>query len=237
MEVIIVKIEVCMQWLEQYQLVLLDFDGLLVNTEHIHYRAYQKMCADRGVNLTWDFPTYCSMAHYSSDVLRKELSRLYPRLHENGATWDTLYQEKKEAYLKLLDQGAVTLMPGAEEFLRLIEKNGIQRCVVTNSGDELIKKIVNKLPQLKTISHWITREKYQLAKPDPECYQLAIKTFAKPQDKILGIEDTPRGLQALRATRAEPILVSELSYPEITQFKKEGIRCFRSFHQLLSEII
>lgn len=226
--------ELCMQWIYRFQLFLFDFDGLLVNTEYIHYQAYQKMCSDRGVTLQWDFPTYCSMAHYSSDALQREIYQQYPMLHEQEPHWSILYQEKKEAYLDLLDEGLVSLMPGAFELLTALSESQINRCVVTNSAEELVKKIIEHNPILDTIPHWITREKYQQAKPHPECYVKAIEEFAKPQDRILGIEDTPRGLQALRQTRAEPVLVSELDYPEIQEFKKVGIPCYRTLYELMN---
>ena len=33
-----------MDWIKKYQLFLFDFDGLLVNTEEMHFLAYKQMC-------------------------------------------------------------------------------------------------------------------------------------------------------------------------------------------------
>ncbi|MBS0655353.1 MAG: HAD hydrolase-like protein, partial [Verrucomicrobia bacterium] len=59
-----------MDWISHYQLFLFDLDGLLVNTEETHYRAYARMCRDRGFTLPWDFPAYFRIAQSHSDAIR-----------------------------------------------------------------------------------------------------------------------------------------------------------------------
>lgn len=219
-----------MDWIHNYQLFLFDFDGLLVNTEEIHYEAYKMMCQQRGHHLNWDFPTYCSIAHYSSDGLQHRTYESLPKLHAEEPDWNVLYQEKKAAYLELLKRGAVKLMPGAPELLHALEKAHIKRAVVTHSLGELIQAIRKQNPILDTIPHWITREHYSQPKPSPECYKFAIETLAKPNDRVIGFEDTPRGLQALLGTRAEPVLVASIAYPEIPDFVAKGVKHIPSLH-------
>ena len=45
--------------------VLLDFDGLLVDTEATHHAAYEAACAARGAPLHWSFADYTRRAHFS----------------------------------------------------------------------------------------------------------------------------------------------------------------------------
>ncbi len=195
-----------MQWIHDYQLFLFDFDGILVNTEEFHYRAYQLMCQARGVELKWSLDHYLKLALFSATALRDELMAEYPAL---GKEWDKLYEEKKQIYTQLIEKENVALMPGVDQLLTALKKHAIKRVVVTHSAREHIEKIKEKQPLLKTIPHWITREDYSKPKPDPECYQLAVKCYALPEDRIVGFEDSPRGLKALMGTRAEAHLVSE----------------------------
>lgn len=146
-----------MQWIDEYQLFLFDFDGLLVNTEEIHYQAYQRMCHQRGFKLLWDFPYYCSIAHYSSDGLRQQIYADFPSLEAQEPKWEVLYEEKKRAYLALLQEGAVHLMPGAESLLIQLQQKNKKRCVVTHSAQELVENIRNQNPILNSIPNWITR--------------------------------------------------------------------------------
>lgn len=221
-----------MKWITDYQLFLFDFDGLLVNTEEIHYQAYQKMCADRGFELPWDFSQYCFMAHYDSTKLRKALYADIPELYEMEPDWDVLYSEKKRAMLQLLDAGAVHMMPGAKALLKVLAEKEIQRCVVTNSPNEQIEIIKKYNPILNTIPHWFTRETYTEPKPDPECYLNAIEKLGNGSKKIIGFEDTPRGLLALLGTPAQPVLISKVAYPEISDFISKGVIHFPSLELL-----
>lgn len=218
-----------MQWIHDYQLVLFDFDGLLVNTEEIHYQAYQRMCARHGVVMEMSFENYCKIAHYRSEGLSEALYGQYPKLREQEPVWSVLYAEKKQAMIDLLNEGAVQLMPGAERLLLALNDAGISRCVVTHSANELISIIRKQHAIFDTIPVWITREQYSKPKPDPECYVKAVSLLAKPEDKIVGFEDSPRGLKAMMGSRAKPVLICQPIYPEIPDFVSNGVAHYTSF--------
>jgi HAD superfamily hydrolase (TIGR01509 family) len=196
-----------MQWIQQYQLFLFDFDGLLVNTEALHYQAYIKMCADRGFQLPWDFDRYSEAAHHSATGLREQIYAEFPGLEAQEPDWDILYAEKKKAFANLIAAGSTPLMPGVAQLLNALEKANIKRCVVTHSALPFIQTIRQQNPILDSIPHWITREDYLHPKPHPECYQIAIDRLAQEGDRIIGFEDSPRGFQALSGTQATPVLV------------------------------
>ncbi|MBA3722501.1 MAG: HAD family phosphatase [Parachlamydiaceae bacterium] len=218
-----------MNWIKRYQLFLFDFDGLLVNTEELHYQAYIKMCSDRGYHLPWNFHRYSEAAHHSATGLREQIYAEFPELHSEESNWDILYEEKKKAFLNYLQSGATQLMPGVTELLKALEEANIKRCVVTHSALPLIQTIRAQNAILDTIPNWITREDYSHPKPDPECYQIAINRFANENDQIIGFEDSPRGLNALLGTRAIPVLVCPPDYPYLNQVRKPHIKYFPSF--------
>lgn len=196
-----------MQWIFNYQFFLFDFDGLLVDTEHLHYQAYINMCANRGFDLQWSFQRYSKAAHHKSTDLRDQIYNEFPLLYKQEPDWQVLYAEKKQQFLHLIETDKVPLLPGAAALLLALQQANINRCVVTHSASSLITQIRKQNPILDTIPLWITREDYTNPKPHPECYQLAIAKFAKSSDNIIGFEDSPRGLHALSETRAHPVLI------------------------------
>lgn len=222
-----------MQWIHKFNLFLFDFDGLLVNTEEIHFMAYKRMCAGRGFKLDWDFDRYCQIAHYSAEGLKIAIYEKFPMLKKIEPSWEVLYAEKKQAIIDLLNEDAVHLMPGVEALLQHLEEANIPRCVVTHSPDELVTVVRKKNPILNTIPTWITREHYHHPKPNPECYLKAIEMMAKPEERVIGFEDTPRGLRALMGTRAQPVLICRAHYPEIPEFIKKGALHFPSFDSIV----
>lgn len=207
-----------MQWVENFQLFLFDFDGLLVNTEHLHYQAYVDMLSRRGYKVDWSFLRFCELAHYDAEGLKNQIYIEFPDIEPN---WEILYNEKKQIYFELLGSGKIKLMPGVENLLSELEKKQIRRCVVTNSFLEQIQFIRAQIPVLKTIPKWITREDYLKLKPDPECYLRAIQLYGKPGDKIIGFEDSFRGLQALKKTPALAVLICPEHHP-LLEIATEG---------------
>lgn len=220
------------QWIQKFQLFLFDFDGLLVNTEEIHFLAYKRMCTARGFDLDWSFDQYCQVAHYSAEGLKEKIYEKFPALQKMEPSWNVLYSEKKQAIIDLLNEGAIHIMPGVEDLLRNLEMANIPRCVVTHSADELVSIVRKKNPILNTIPHWFTREHYSQPKPHPECYLMAIEKLAPKGGNVVGFEDTPRGLRALMQTKAKPVLICQAHYPEISSFIREGASHYPSFESI-----
>lgn len=201
-----------------------------MNTEELHYLAYKKMCAARGFSLKWDMQTYIQHALHSTTGLRDGIYKEFPDLERYEPCWDILYQEKKQAYAQLLTNQGVALMPGVERLLQELEKANLKRCVVTHSTAEQTELICAKHPILHSIPHWITREDYSEPKPSPECYQMAIAQFAQKGDRVIGFEDSPRGLKALLGTHAEAVLITELfSEKEVNKLAQEVGKAFSHF--------
>lgn len=221
-----------MEWIHKYQLFLFDFDGLLVNTEEIHYLAYKQMLAARNINFNWSFERYCEAAHYEANALQIQLYEQFPSLKQQEPNWSVLYQEKKDALRSLFINGAVQMMPGAASLLSTLEEADIKRCVVTHSPDDLVGIIRQQHPILNTIPFWITREHYKEPKPNSECYIKAIELLAEPNDQIIGFEDTPRGVKALSGTKAKPVIICQAAYPELPAFIKTGVQHFSSFEEI-----
>ncbi len=201
-----------------WDFVLLDFDGLLVDTEKLHYRAYQRAVEFYKEHLPWSFEEFCLKAHISHEVLFSAIFSRCPRLE---VSWDELYRKKKESLYLELEESGVQLMPGVASFLERF--NGTPTCVVTNSPKPFIEQVVADLPLLNKINYWITREDYKESKPSPEGYLKAIALYAKPSDKIIGFEDTPKGISALLQTKAQPVLISKIPYQELQQLKAQGV--------------
>ena len=219
-----------MDWVNDFQLFLLDFDGLLVNTEQLHYKAYLRMCSERGFKLDWSFEDFCGAAHSDSKMLRVKIYQTLPDLHSLEPNWSILYTEKKKHYLDILKETDIELMPGVENFLTKLKNQNIPRCVVTHSPREQVDFIRSQNKVLQTIDTWITREDYNLSKPNSEPYLTAIKKMGANFDKIIGFEDSPRGLYALMGTPAKAIYVNESVHGEMIPLIKENkVQHFNNF--------
>lgn len=219
------------EWVEDFGLICFDFDGLLVNTEELHYLAYKQMLSKYGFDLPWDFEAYCTEAHISTEFLRSAIYTLFPRLKELQPNWDVLRQEKNRLYANFIESHQLKLMDGVEELLaKLGSSPKLKTCVVTNSTKEQTDQIRSLLPELNQIPHWITREQYERAKPAPDGYLKALQLLESPKDAALGFEDTMKGANALIAAGISPVLIWPKNYPP--KQGNESILLFHSFFEV-----
>lgn len=218
-----------MHWIQRFDLFLLDLDGLLVDTEHLHFNAYQKLFEQYGQHLTWSFEKYIGIAHTGSDGLRLAM---HPYLESFQSNWSLLYDQKTENFMNLLRNGEIRLMPGVETFLEELSSARAKRCVVTNSTKAQVAAIQTALPVLRTIPLWITREDYDKPKPAPDGYLKALELLADPKDRVIGFEDSLKGIDALRSASVEPVLICDANHPQIKHLSFLDLPRFDSFLQI-----
>lgn len=186
----------------------------------------------RGITLKWSFERYCQSAHYSSEKFRQEIFVEYPELQKQDPTWEQLYLEKQANMERMLKEDVVALMPGVLSLLSMIQNAGINHVVVTHSPLALISVVKAQHEVLRRIPHWITRQDYTHPKPHSECYQVAVHRHSKPGDRVIGFEDSPRGITSLLGVDSKAVLIAQAAYPEIPDFIKRGVKVYNSFEEI-----
>ena len=212
-----------MHWIHNFDLFLFDFDGLLVDTENLHFRAYQELCQRRGNALPWDLNRFMQIAHADATGLRREISALFPRMIEQEI-WENLYSEKKAIYESLIEQGDLSLLPGVEALLLKLASEVKKRCVVTNSTQKQTDAIRTRIRALQSIPHWFTRESYERPKPAPDGYLTALKALSAEGDRVIGFEDSMRGYHSLKEAGVGcAVLICSPGHPQLDGFaEKDG---------------
>ena len=215
---VLVQVQSSAMWIDDFDLFLFDFDGLLVSSEELHFHAYREMCARRGFALSWDLHQFFEAAHANATGIRERLQALFPPLRDTE--WGLLYQEKKQIYEKMLERGGLTLLPGVETLLLELARLSKKRCVVTNSARVQIEAIRGQLPALQTIPRWFTREDYARPKPAPDGYLLALQELKEEGDRVIGFEDSARGYEALKSAGVENrVLVCSFDHPQLERME------------------
>jgi HAD superfamily hydrolase (TIGR01509 family) len=201
--------------LNDYDLYLFDFDGLLVDTEFLHYKAYERVTQECGLSHFWDYPTYCRYAHLG--LHGEAIYRDFPELTAHEAEWEGLRRRKMVHYKEILKSTPIDLMPGVLSLLQTLHALKKTACVVTNSYRDDVVAIRSQIPELNLIPHWLTREDYEMSKPSPSGYLKAISLYGKEGGSAIGFEDTVKGLTALHLAGAHPVLVCADDHPQLKE--------------------
>jgi HAD superfamily hydrolase (TIGR01509 family) len=223
--------EFFMRIFEEIDLFLFDLDGLLVDTEMLHWKAYQKMCQAFGYTLGWDYPTYLGVAGGSADGIHKRIQREIPQLF-HGRMWEELYAVKKEKFFEILASSPIPLMPGVEQCLPRLAAFQKPMAVVTHSPKRFVEMVQASHPVFGWITRWVSREMYDAPKPAPDGYLAACRELKVPPDRAIGFEDTVRGIDSLLAAGVHPVLVNENDQSARAYCEQKGLSVIASFFEI-----
>lgn len=195
--------------------VIFDFDGIIVDTEPLHYKAFQEVLIPLGMGYGWD--EY--LGHYIGFDDRDAFREAFRR---NGRTLtvDDLHRligEKAEAFQKIIATG-VEPYPGVVELISTLSGNfPVGLCSGALRSD--IDPILAQLGLASAFDSMVTADEVASSKPDSESYVLAVRRLSEafPERSIvpatcLAIEDTPAGIASATGAGLKVLAVSN-SYP------------------------
>lgn len=195
--------------------VIFDFDGIIVDTEPLHYRAFQEILEPLGFGYAWDEYVNLYMGFDDRDAFR-EAFRVHGRTL-NDHDLELLIERKAAAFQEIISRGVVPY-PGVVELIEAITGSlplalcsGALRCDIL--------PILSGLGLSGAFDVLVTAEDVSVSKPDPASYALAVERLAAdfPERRIapgrcIAIEDTPAGISS--ATGAGiPVIAVTNSYP------------------------
>lgn len=187
--------------IQAYQGFLFDFDGVLVNTEKLHYKAYMRTMETFDLSPHASFEEYALAAHHSTGALADFFFQRAPELCSRVKDWQEVRLRKLAVYTEMLHHEPPELMPGVEKFLQELLEKGRILAVVTNSPSNDVREIRSNHPILQQIPTWITADDYEKSKPDPQPYLKALETLNLNASECVGFEDTIKGLTALKRAK------------------------------------
>lgn len=188
----------------QPRAALIDMDGVLFDSMPAHARAWQRMMSEEGVPCTVDeFFLYEGMTGKATiELLMHE--RLGHTLPE--AEIKSLYA-RKTAYFR--EQGQRRVMPGADRMLRALNEAGMNRVLVTGSGQSsLLDVIEHHYPGAFPDGMRVTALDVERGKPDPEPYLMGLEKAACLPTEAMVIENAPLGVQAGHAAGCFTVAVA-----------------------------
>ena len=176
--------------------VIFDFDGVLVDSEPIRFKAGAQALAEIGVSLTWELFLKHWFGRTDHAGLRDILS---DRFESDG---ERVVKRRNALYEAWLDE--VPTYPDTVQLLQRIP-NGIRLAVATGSRRTEVERILARVGLRRRFHAVVTAEDYVSAKPAPDPFLAAARRLDVEAALCLVIEDTPAGVAAAHAA-AMPVL-------------------------------
>lgn len=168
--------------------ILFDLDGTLVNTDPIHYKAWQEMLSGYGIEIDETFYKSRISGRLNPVIIQDILPQLSLEAGEQFA-------EAKEALFRELAP-KLQPMPGLSDILAWTEEHGLKRAVVTNAPRKNAEFMLSVLGLTDTFPTVILAEEAPAGKPDPAPYQLALKHLGISPEAAIAFEDSPSGIRS-----------------------------------------
>jgi HAD superfamily hydrolase (TIGR01509 family) len=196
--------------------VIFDFDGIIVDTEPLHYRAFQRILEPLGLGYSWEAYVDHYMGFDDRDGFQEAFRAGGQTL--DATALDGLIRRKADAFLEIISSG-VPPYPGVVALVREIAGT-LPLALCSGALPSDIAPIVRQLGIDTAFDVIVTAADVAASKPDPASYRLAVERLAarfpengaiSPQT-CLAIEDTPAGIASANGAGISVVAVSN-SYP------------------------
>ena len=186
--------------------VVFDFDGIIVDSEPLHFRAFNEVLEPLGKSVAWE--AYCETYIGFDDraafheIFRAAGERIY------GSALKKLILQKAEILQRYIENEEAQPLPGAVELIKSIPvKLPVALCSGALRSD--VDPILEKLGIADAFHVVVTAEDTDVSKPDPAPYRLALRRLAiEDPSTVLAIEDTPAGIMSAKAAGLKVLAVT-----------------------------
>jgi HAD superfamily hydrolase (TIGR01509 family) len=172
--------------------VILDFDGLIVDTETPIFEAWRTVYARRGQKLALESWQHALGTHGGFD----------PHAHLGALLGETLPHEALLAEVQELNRAACDaqpLLPGVADLLHAARGLGLRTAVASSSTRGWVEGWLARHRIRPLFDVLCGRDDVAQVKPAPDLFLLAAERLGAPPGDCVVFEDSPNGMRAARA--------------------------------------
>ncbi len=174
------------------QAVLFDMDGVIVDTEPLHHKAYYKMFADLGLEI--------SAAEYQSYTGQSTIN-VCKQLAENHSVSskapEEMVQMKRNHFKGLFAKDpSLKLLDGVLDLIKNYYANGITLVLASSASMGTIDAVFDRFDLNKYFIAKLSGADLKESKPHPEIFLKAAQTSGKNPKHCMVIEDSTNGIKA-----------------------------------------
>jgi len=195
--------------------VIFDFDGVIVDTEPLHYAAFQRTLEPLGLHFSWQEYVETYIGFDDRDAFRHAFSLKGTILSQSELR--TLIEQKATFFKEVIGSG-VSAYPGVLDLIFHLHTNKFPLAICSGALRSDIDPILAMLGITDYFGVIVTADDLAASKPDPECYQLAFQRLQSlhqnglSKETTVAIEDTPAGISAAKGAGLIVCAVTN-SYP------------------------
>jgi beta-phosphoglucomutase len=183
--------------------VIFDFDGIIVDSERLHWAAFNKVLEPLAREISWAEYIKTFIGFDDRDTFR----HAFPNLDKGELAG--LIEKKAAAFQELLESDGAAALPGAVDLIKHLSGN-IPLAICSGALRADILPILGSLGIENAFDTIVTADDTHISKPDSAPYKLAAKKLGVTSG--LAIEDTQAGIMSAKGAGLKVLAVTN-SYP------------------------
>ncbi len=195
--------------------IVFDFDGVIANTEPLHYIAFRDVLSDAGIQLS-------ESDYYGRYLGFDDVGAFEAVARDRGPTWTddqiAALVARKAERMEALERGVSVLFPGAADAIRTAAA-AVPIAVASGALGAEIRRVLDREHLTAHFHAIVGAEDAAASKPAPDPYvrAVALLEFAlhaplAPAD-CAALEDSNWGLQSARAAGLRTVGIAQ-TYPK-----------------------
>lgn len=208
--------------------IIFDFDGVIVDSEPLHYQAFVLVGKSFNFDFTWEQYLTQYIGFDDRDAFRYMLAQAIeaghtPDVHDVNKTIAELIEKKQHAFEAIAQTGTAAIL-GSVELIEEAHAANLPIAIASGATHADIDQMLTLLGIRDKFDIIVAADDVEHSKPDPTTYRLAFEKLAAKHphanltpDTTLAIEDTHAGLdsaigaglQTLALTTTSPAKVLE----------------------------
>jgi len=194
--------------------VVFDFDGVIANSEPLHFRAFRDVLADESVTLL-------EQDYYGRYLGFDDVGTFRAVSRDRGLSWDgdriARLVGRKAIRLEEIERGASLLFPGAESAIRRLAA-AVPLAIASGALRTEIERVLERTDLARYFGAVVGAEDTPASKPAPDPYLRAVSLLGAAIGRPLrpagcvAIEDSRWGLESARLAGLRTVAVTH-TYP------------------------
>lgn len=174
--------------------LIFDMDGVLVNTEPLHYRVWKQVFGEMGLEIDFEHYKGCigSTIRTLFDIIEKEYNF---QIRDEGL----LRRRFDEVKSELIRQEGLPEIEGIRTAVRRLYDEGYTLAVASSSGTKYIEYNIGQLGLLDCFQLLCSGEDVVHPKPAPDIFLKVARVLEVSPKECIVIEDSHNGVLAAKA--------------------------------------
>ncbi len=171
------------------KLVIFDVDGVIFDSEPLHYRAKLEILQSYGLNESFNLKQYVGK---SNKVLWTRI------IKENNLNANPEELEMRQFNLILGYVKNENILPskGLEKLLTELRTNNYKIAIASSSNRYYVSRVLDYFRLSGYFDYSVTGDEVKFQKPSPDIYQKVLSISGIQEDNAIAIEDSASGVQA-----------------------------------------